>query len=185
MKAFKFIALISLTSLLAVNNVQAQSSQQTQQQPTSKKQQQQQQKQKQQQQKQKKNATTAEDQALAQFNQAFGIRFLGWQFAADNGGKNHIQLRYELQNKGKKDIRAVQFLGGFMHNDQIIYAQEIPLTFNTPLKAKDNIVLDISVPVEKLPQQALNIMSQPNAQVSVINGAQQLVFTDNSKIEVN
>lgn len=179
MKSLKAIALMSLIGTFSLNTAQAQTQTQTTK-PTAN---QQQAKQTQQQKKKQKKAPVA-DEALKQFNDAFSIRFVGWQFVKDNAGKEYIQLRYDLTNKSQKDIQGVQFIGGFTHKEQIIYAQEVPLTFNTPLKAKTNVVLDISVPVEKLPTQAVKIMSQDKPQVGVMNGAQILIFTDNSVIEV-
>lgn len=176
MKGLK-TAIIALATLFAFSSVQAQT------QSASQQSQKQSQKQTQKQKKQKKSQPVV-DEALKQFNEAFAIRFIGWQFVKDNNGKEYIQLRYDLTNKSNKDVHAVQFIGGFTHKKQIIYAQEIPLTFNTPLKAQNNVVLDISVPSEKLPPKAVAIMSQEKPDVGVMNGAQILMFTDNTVIEV-
>lgn len=205
MKSYSSLALASLLSLFAVNSVSAQTQtnsvtqqqskqirqykqnqqkQQAQQKQAQQKQAQQKQAQqtnKKQEQKNQPNALTA-DEALKQFNDSMTINFLGYQVVTNENP--HLLLRYDLINKSKKDIAEVSFISAFTAKEQIFYAQEIPLTFNTPLKKNSNITLDISVPMNKLPEHALPILSEPNAQIGIINGAQLLMFTDKTKLEI-
>lgn len=185
MKLLKSVALISLSSVLAFGTANAETKQ-TNQKQQSKQAQKQNQKQAQKNQKQQNNknapkALTAEE-SLKAFNDAFGIRFIGHRVANGDSGKPNLQLKYEFTNKGKKEIRAVKFIGGFTYNNQIIYAQEIPLTFNTPLKATEKVVLDIVVPLEKVPEFSRPILLDSNAKIGTMNGAQALVFTDKTGI---
>lgn len=167
MTFLKSTALISLAALFVMGTVQAQNQNSTQTKQT-------------QNQKQQKRKT----EPLKQFNDAMGIRFVGYQLIQGNDGKPAVMLRYELTNKSKKDVKEVQFIGAFYHNEQIVYAQEIPLTFNTPLKAKSDISLDISVSAERVPAQALALFSANRTDINAVNGAQLLIFTDKSRIEV-
>lgn len=129
-------------------------------------------------------ATKAKQDPLKQFNDAFGIRFTGHRVERDESGQAFLFLKYELTNKGSKQVKAVKFIGAFSHNDQIIYAQEIPLTFNKPLKAKEHNSIEMRVPFSNVPEASRNIFLTPNAQISALNGAQTLVFSDNTGILV-
>lgn len=184
MKLLKSIALISLSSVLAFGTAQAAETKKNNQ-KTQTKQTQQKNTQKKQNQNNKSEAKapTAEE-SLKAFNKAFGIRFVGHKVANNAAGKPTLLLKYEFTNKGTKDIRAVKFIGGFTYNNQVIYAQEIPLTFNTPLKSKDQVVLDIAVPLEKVPENARPILLDSNAKLGTLNGAQALVFNDKTGIVI-
>lgn len=189
MKLTKSLILSTFLSLWALNGAQAQTQNQPKQaKPQSKqtqtKAQKQQAQKKQAQKKQTQQVapkTLNSEEALKQFNEAFNIRFVGRQF---NLNQRQLTLRYELTNKSKKDIHEVKFISAFTHNDQIIYAQEIPLTFHTPLKAQNAISLDISVPLEKIPTGAQPILANQQLQVGIINGAQLLTFTDKTALEI-
>lgn len=129
-------------------------------------------------------AVLSQDEALKLFNQSFGIRLLGYKVDNNTEGKPHLYLKYELTNKGQKDVQGVKFIGAFTHNSQIIYAQEVPLTFNNPLKAQDKTVIDMAIPFENVPEIARPLMLDQNAQLGVVTGAQTLVFTDNTGIQI-
>lgn len=129
-------------------------------------------------------AVLSQDQALKLFNESFGIRLLGYKVDNNSAGKPHLFLKYELTNKGKKDIKAVQFIGAFTHNNQIVYAQEIPLTFNNLLKVKDKTTVDMAIPFENVPENARQLFLASNAQLGVVSGAKTLVFSDNTGIQL-
>lgn len=209
MKLLKSLAIVSLASLFAFSSAQADtkktsSKPQTKQQQTKK----QSAKPKQTQKKQttqKKNsnvkkaavatgaaaatgAAVSQDKALKQFNDAFGIKMTQYQLENDKDGKMQLHLTYELTNKGKKSVKAVKFIGAFVHQNQasnkqeIVYAQEIPLTFNTPLKSKEHTSIDIRIPFDTLPEASRPYFTNANIKLGVVNGAQVLVFSDNTGI---
>lgn len=174
MKLLKSMAIISLASLFTLSNAYADNNQKQSKQQT---------KQTQKQTKQSKKSTEpTPEQSLKMFNDSFGIRFVGHKVANDQTGKPQLLLKYEFTNKSNKGVRAVKFIGGFTYNQQMIYAQEVPLTFNTPLKAKEKVVLDIAVPFEKVPEKARPILLDSNAKIGTLNGAQALVFSDKTGI---
>lgn len=189
MKLLKSVALISLSSVLAFGTANAETKQTNQKQQskqTQKQSQKQNQKQAQKNQKQQNNknapkALTAEE-SLKAFNDSFGIRFVGHRVANNEEGKPNLLLRYDFTNKGTKEIRAVKFIGVFTYNGQDIYAQEIPLTFDTPFKAKESVSLNIAIPLEKIPEAARPILLDSNAKIGTKNLAQVLVFTDKTGI---
>lgn len=190
-KLFTSLAFSSLISIFTIGNVMAQNQNQPKQtKPQTKqaqtkqnqaKNQKQQAQKKQQNQKANAPQTLSSDEALKQFNASFGIRLVARQI---NQNQGQLLLRYELTNKSAKDIHEVQFISAFTHNNQIIYAQEIPLTFNTPLQAQNMISLDISVPLEKVPAQARTLLADSNTPIGLVNGAQLLTFTDKTKLEI-
>ena len=184
MKLVKSLALISLSSLLAFGTANAETNQKQQQQKQTQKQQSQKQQQQKQQQKKQNNKALSAEESLKLFNKSFGIRLLGHRVANGTNGKPNLTLKYEYTNKSDKAIGAVKYIGGFTHNNQIIYAQEIPLTFNTPLKAKEKVVLDIVVPFEKVPEAARPILTDNNIKLGTLNGAQALVFSDKTGVVI-
>lgn len=129
-------------------------------------------------------ATKAKQDPLKEFNEAFGIAFKGYHIANDESGQPFLFLKYDLINKGTKAIQAVKFIGAFSYNNDIIYAQEIPLTFNTPLKEKEHNSIEMKIPLSHVPEAARNLFQTPNAAITAINGAQTLVFSDKTGIVV-
>lgn len=129
-------------------------------------------------------ASKAKQDPLKQFNEAFGITFMGYRVESDASGQAFLFLKYDLINKGNKPIKAVKFIGAFTHNNNIIYAQEIPLTFNQPLNAKDKNSIEMKIPFANVPEASRNIFLTANAPISAVNGAQALVFSDNTGIVI-
>lgn len=205
MKKLKSLAVISLASLFVFSHVQAAEPKKNAQKQTSQKQQTKQTSKKQTTQKSSKKtstvkkaaagtaaaaATTAaaskvnQEDPLKQFNEAFGITFMGYRVESDASGQSFLFLKYDLINKGNKPIKAVKFIGAFTHNNNIIYAQEIPLTFNQPLNAKDKNSIEMKIPFANVPEASRNIFLTANAPISAVNGAQALVFSDNTGIVI-
>lgn len=134
-------------------------------------------------------AVASQDKALKQFNDAFEIKMTQYKLETDKDGKAQLHLTYELTNKSQKSVKAVKFIGAFVHQNkatnkqEIVYAQEIPLTFNTHLKGKDKTSIDILVPFESVPEAARPYFTS-NEKLGVVNGAQVLVFSDNTGIVI-
>lgn len=153
---------------------------QTQQKATQQKQNQQ--KKTQQKQAQKKPATMTQEQALKAFNDAFAIKFMGYSFSSNAENQVKLVLKYDLINKGKKDIRAVQFIGALTQEEKVLHAESISLNFDPLFKAKQNISVDLELPVEKIAPDSLAILANPQKPIGVLNGARALVFSDNTGI---
>lgn len=206
MKLLKSLAIVSLASLFAFSTAQA-NTQKPAKKPQTTKQQAKKQPQKKQASKQtqkapaKKTSTakkaavatgaavagaaaTQPKNALKQFNDAFGIKMTKYQVEKDEAGKLSLHMTYELTNKGKKSVKAVKYIGAFLHNNQVLYAQEIPLTFNNHLKSQAHTSIDIRVPFENIPEAARPYFINQNVKLNVVNGAQILVFSDNTGIVV-
>lgn len=124
------------------------------------------------------------DKALEQFNQAFGIRLVERKMGNDEAGKPIFIATYELENKSKQTVRAVHWIGGYTHDQQILFAQDFPLNFDPALKAKSKITVDISVPLAQIPEQARAVIADPNAVISILSGAKRLEFGSKKVIEV-
>lgn len=188
MKLLKSLAIISLASLFAFSTAQADTKQSNKKQTTKQTSKQTQKKQnsqkKQNNKKNTKKAPTAEE-ALKQFNQHLRMRLVGHKVNQGSDGKPQLVLKYEFLNKGNKAIKAVRFIGGVTYNNEVILAQEIPLNFGkTGLKAKDNVILDLSIPFDKVPEKSRPILMDSTAKVGQKNAAEVLVFTDNTGIVV-
>ncbi|KMK52533.1 hypothetical protein RO21_00500 [[Actinobacillus] muris] len=128
--------------------------------------------------------STKSDQALKQFNKAFGIRLVGRSMTKDEAGNPVFVATYELENKSKQRIKAVHWIGGYSHNQQILFAQDFPLNFDPALKAKSKITVNINLPFDKIPEQARAVIADPNAEISVVNGAKRLEFSSKKVIEI-
>ncbi len=132
---------------------------------------------------QKKNTSKA-DQSLNNFNKAFGIKLVARNITTDNAGQSFVIFTYELENRSKKDIKSASWISGYTLNQQVIFTQELPLTFNPALKAQTVLKTDISIPLTKIPEHARQILLDPNAPIGVINAAQSLTFTKGAPINV-
>lgn len=213
MKLLKSLAIVSLASLFAFSTAQANTQKPAKKQQTTKqqakKQPQKKQATKQTQKAPAKKTSTAKKAAVAgaaaagagaaaaqqknalkQFNDAFGIKMAKYQLEKDAAGKTQLHITYEFTNKGKKAVQAVKFIGAFVHHNaqtnkqEIVYHLELPLTFNTPLKAKEQTSIDVTVPFDSLPEASRPYFTDPNMKLGVVNGAQVLVFTDKTGIVI-
>lgn len=124
------------------------------------------------------------DQALKQFNRAFGIRFVERKIVNDEAGNPVFVAGYELENKSKQSIKAAHWIGSYTHNQQILFVQDLPLNFEPALKPKSKITIHINLPLDKVPEQARAVLTDPNAEIGVINGARRLEFSSKKVIEV-
>lgn len=184
MKLLKSLAIISLASLFAFSTAQADTKQKQKKQTTKQTQKKQTNQKKQNTKKNTKKAPTAEE-SLKQFNQHLKMRLAAHRVIQGSDGKPLLVLKYEFLNKGNKAIKAVRFVGGITYNNEVILAQEIPLNFGkTGLKAHEHVVLDLSIPFDKVPEKSRPILMDSSAKVGQKNAAEVLVFTDNTGIVV-
>lgn len=190
---FKYLTtflLASTVALFGTNQAVAETQnnkpkQQAQQKPQSQQQKQQQQAKKAEPKKQtKKAANMTPEQALKAFNNAFGIKVTNYRFVTNEQNKPQLLLRYELTNKGKKAISSVKFISALTYNNQVFYAEPVSLNFEPVFKAGQNFALELAVPADKLSEQALNILSTPQVQISYMNGALSLQFADKTQIVI-
>ncbi|WP_373767378.1 hypothetical protein [Glaesserella sp.] len=132
---------------------------------------------------QKKNTSKA-DQSLNNFNKAFGIKLVARNITKDNTGQTFATFTYELENRGKKEIKSAEWISAFTFHQQVLFTQELPLTFTPALKANTTIKTDISIPMAQIPQQVHQILLDTKAPIGVINAAKSLTFTKGSPITV-
>lgn len=133
---------------------------------------------------QQANKKPAEDKNLKQFNANVTIRLLSAQVISQNQ-KQALELIYSIENKNKKHhIKSVNWIGTFLHNNQLFFAQDIPITFDTPLKSKSKYDVTVTIPFETISKPATAIFLDPNKQITNLIGARNIIFTNGTKIEV-
>lgn len=132
----------------------------------------------------KKSAKMTPEQALKAFNDAFGIKLTSYRIVTNEQNKPQLLLKYELTNKGKKEISSVKFIGGLTHNNQVFHAELISLNFDPAFKAEQNLSFELPAAMDKLSEQALKILTTPQVQIDAMNGALSLSFSDKTEIVI-
>ena len=130
------------------------------------------------------NAAPA-DANLKRFNQNIGLNFTQRGVVKTKDNKEMVTLRYTIENRGKSEIKSVTWVGAYMVGNEAIFVQEIPLTFNKPLKAKAKEDITIQVPLANLPQKARQYFLSKDANIGVLNVARNVTFTDGKQINVD
>lgn len=131
-----------------------------------------------------KQSAVSQQDALKQFNAAFGIKFERFVVEQESDGTQFLALEYNLTNRSNKSVKMVQYIGAFLYNNQIVYAQEIPLAFDKLFPPQESTNVKMRIPFTEVPEVARKLFLTPNVQINTVNGAQLLVFGDNSKIVV-
>lgn len=162
MKLLKSLAVIGLSSLLAVTTAQAAEKNNAQQTTTKKR-----------------------DVALERFNQNVGLRLVQRGINIAENNQPQVVLTYVVQNKGKNKIKSVEWVSGYTLNNEVFYVHNIPLTFKPALDAGKQIDVTIAIPAAQLPENAQKIFSDRNAAVDAVNGAKNVVFSNGKRIVVS
>ena len=178
MKLLKSAVLIFLSALFVANFANAEPEKKNEQQNP----------QKSTQQNSKKNQQVkkkqAEDKNLKQFNTNVAIRLVSAQVINQNQ-KQIFELIYSVENKAnKRDIKSVNWVGAFLYNNEVFFAQDIPIIFEQPLKRKTKNNVTVTIPFELIPAQAQAILLNPQTQIKNLVGAKNITFTNGTKIEV-
>lgn len=176
MKFIKIFPFITLTAIFTLTNTayaetkQPQTKQQIQKKPQSKKRQ--------------KDQSTKEPE-LAQFNNTVNIRLVSRNILVDNQGNKLVSLSYTLKNKSKKAIKSVHWLGAYLVNNELLHIEDLPIKFETPLPANSKeIDITVSIPFNALKPQAQAAFNDPQANITGLVVAREIVFANGKKIEV-
>ncbi|WGE31426.1 hypothetical protein NYR60_06010 [Actinobacillus genomosp. 2] len=123
------------------------------------------------------------DKNLEKFNRQVELTFtergIGQQ---DN--KAVAVFKYVVRNKGKTHIKSITWHSVYAVGDQGFFAQDIPVVFDKTLGSKAKTDVTISIPLESLPENVRQILSDPKASVRSLNVAKELVFANGAKIVV-
>ena len=99
--------------------------------------------------------------------------------------KQIFELIYSVENKAnKRDIKSVNWVGAFLYNNEVFFAQDIPIIFEQPLKRKTKNNVTVTIPFELIPAQAQAILLNPQTKINNLVGAKNITFTNGAKIEV-
>lgn len=134
----------------------------------------------------KKNAAPSKtEQNLKRFNDTIGMRFFGYSFSQAQNGEPLISFNYALENKGKRNIRSVQWAATYYVNGKAILTQDSPVSFDKALKGRTTSELSFTVPFKSLPAEAQKAFSTPQTQIQAQFQAKNVIFANGSKIVVS
>lgn len=130
-----------------------------------------------------KKAQVTVDPQLKRFNESLGLKFIGIELT-HNDGKAMVHFNYLLENRAKRTIKKVHWVTTYLHDNQVILIQDVPVTLSKPLTPKQSIPLDFSLPWDNLPANAQQALSSQNSVLSAEYQAKQIEFSNGSKITV-
>lgn len=120
---------------------------------------------------------------LKRFNSNVGIKLTEYGVGQDDQGQTRLFLQYEVENRGKRNIKSVHWVAALAYDGNVIYAQDVPANFEQAIQSKTSQNVVISVLFSALPQAVQQAFSQ-KAQLQSVNGAKEVVFTNGSRIVV-
>ena len=161
MKLIKSLAIVGLSSLLAVSTVQAAEKTAA------------------------KQTTAKQDYALTQFNKNVGLQLVKRGIQIGENNQSVATLTYLVQNKGKNKIKSINWISGYTINNKTFYVQEIPINFQPALPESRQIEITINIPLNTMPESVQKIFLDKSANIGAINGAKNIVFSNGKKIIVS
>ena len=167
MNMLKPIAVVLLSSLIAVNSFAVEQPQKAAQPQT------------------KAQPAAQQDKNLVAFNRNVSIKLVQRGIGKD-GDTEYLISTYEIENKSKKKIQAIHWVTGYTLNNQVFLSQPMPVNFNkdTPLKAKAKETINVYAPLHEMNEEVRNVFLNPELPIGALIGAQLIQFSDGKKIEV-
>ena len=199
MKLLKSIAIILLSSMLAISTANAENDSKQQQKTQTQKSSQQKNKKDEKNSKDDKNKKTEkkvedknkktekreEDQNLKLFNESVKIKISQANIVADDNNKQALQLTYLVENKSTdNDIQALHWVTGFVSNKTTFFIQDMPAKFQTIIKRGTKLEFISIIPFDEMPENVREIFLSKDAKIDSVIGAKSLTFTDGKKIDI-
>lgn len=181
MKLIKSLFVVSLAALIGTTSAYAETNTKTTKQA---KQQQTAKQQKAKKQAKKKNAPLTDAQALDLFNKSIGIRLVARDLITNKDGSKSVSLVYDIENRGDKGIKSVNWVNVYAVDKTIFHQQGIPLQFEKPFASKAKFRINLELAVNSLSKEAQAIFSDPNQRISSVTVARQIVFADGKKVDI-
>lgn len=162
MKLFKQLILIAISAFMAVNTVNANTPSNTQ---------------------KGKQSVQKEDPNLKLFNQSFSIKLIHRSIVTINN-QEQLLTKYEIENKSKNTIKAAHWISALHDGKQVIFTQDIPISFDKGLEPKSKLVIDVAIPLANIPEPARSIFLDPKTPIGSLSGAKSLTFSNGKKIVI-
>lgn len=133
----------------------------------------------------KKAPVNNTEKQLKRFTDSLKLTYSGIE-ALENNGQPVINFNYVVQNTSKHNMKQIHWTATYIYNNQAVLVQDVPFTFEKPLKPKQSLPLTFSVPFVNLPHGAQVALSTPENRkaTSAQFQAKSIVFTNGTKIEV-
>lgn len=120
---------------------------------------------------------------LAEFSRSLGLTFNGVKVVQQNN-QPYVTFSYVVKNKAKRSIKTVHWAANYVSGNQIILTQDVPITFEQPLKPNQSVPLNFSTAWENLPQLTQQALISNNGNISAYFQAKSITFSNNRKIVV-
>ena len=129
-----------------------------------------------------KKSQQQSDKELKRFASSITLSFNGIELDTSSSQPT-VHFKYTLKNISKKEIKKVEWIATYLHNNRAILIQDEPVTLNkfTPKSSRN---LTFSLPFNALPLEAQKVFSDPNNKISIQFQAKSITFTDKSQIIV-
>lgn len=129
-------------------------------------------------------ATPKKDVKLEQFNKSVGLKFTSRGVQVGQDGQPYVTLTYSVQNKSKTPIKSLLWVSAYRVKNKTFYVHELPANFEQPLAAGKQVEITLSLPLNELPEEAQKQFLSKTANISALNGAKNVTFSNGKKIVV-
>lgn len=133
----------------------------------------------------KKEEKKAEDKSLKRFNDSVSIKVAQANIVENDEKKQALQLTYSVENKTTDaDIQALHWVTGFVTNKNTFYIQDMPAKFQDAVKRGNKLEFISVIPFEEMPENVRAIFLNKDAKIDSVIGAKSLTFADGKKIDI-
>ena len=119
------------------------------------------------------------------FNKTMPITFRGASFGVSKDQERSFILKYFVDNKGGKPLQLARWTAALKNGEETVFTYDISAPFDKPFLPEIRKEVILTLKLKDLPENVQKLLSDPNAKISVVSIARELVFSDNTKIQVN
>ncbi|PVX42905.1 hypothetical protein C8D76_101238 [Pasteurella langaaensis DSM 22999] len=123
--------------------------------------------------------------ALDLFNHTMPITFRSASFGVSKQQERTFILKYFVDNKGGKPLQLAKWTAVLKNADNVIFTYDVSAPFEKEFMPETRKEVIVTLKLKELPDEVQKLLSDPNAKISVVNIARELVFNDDTKIQVN
>lgn len=123
--------------------------------------------------------------ALDLFNNTMPITFRSATFGVSQDQERTFILKYFVDNKGGKPLQRAIWTAVLKNADNVVFSYDITAPFEKEFMPETRKEVILTLKLKELPENVQNLLLDPNAKISVVNIARELVFSDDTKIQVN
>ena len=133
----------------------------------------------------KEMAETQTLTALDLFNNTLAITFNSATFGISQSQERTFILKYFVDNKGGKPLQLARWTVELKNADNTVFTYDISAPFEKLFLPETRKEVILTLKVKDLPEDVQKLLSDSNVKINVVSIARELVFSDNTKIQVN